>query len=361
MIIKSTFPEIIDFAEIGVFRVPERLAPALVGNFLLRVTELAGAPVALVGDGWHCVMSEGTACSEALMRIAAVVDEMKIPYADVMDGMLKAIACGPRAETVQHKRKARGKVWAEYFDSLPSLSALSVLCAQVGAKFDGHDVDFSTCGRIIEPDSFERDVLYRLEESPERSMPSSRLCRKLQGYPSRTLVDMKIAAIPFVLKDKGGAPRIIGTPGMQHVPEAVESFVTLHRSSAGERVMLEYRLTEETVECNSFNVPSDCREAVHGAFAEVTTGIEIRHNMYGQDARKVTGIGPAVRKMFPGYTGKESGFVLLDPETSEARVEVVGLHAHSARDAVFQMLETGILPGPIGEIVEQFEAKGVSP
>ncbi|WP_327210423.1 hypothetical protein [Rhizobium leguminosarum] len=359
--IELGFPEIRDLVEIGLFRRPGGAFPNLDESLLRHASELIGAEVVSAGDGWHVVLSDDTACGDALLRIAGAVEDAKIPLADVVEGMLKNVAYGPRSERTEKLRKARGKVWAEYFDSLPARAAVVLLCEHVGATVSGDDVDFSTCPFVVETSTFEKDVLYCLEETPERSMPTSRLCRKLDGYPSRTLVDMKLAAIPFVLKDKGGAPRIIGASGMQHVLEPVESFVTLHRSSDGVRVMIEYRLSEETVECNSFNIPADCRSAVHGDFVEITTGVAIRHDMHSRDARKVTGIGPAVRRMFPGYTGKEGGFVLLDAQTGEARVEVVGMHSHDAREAMMLMLETGILPGCIDDVVAQLNSNEVTP
>jgi hypothetical protein len=358
---ETDFPEIRNFVEIGLFRLPDWVLPDHHESFLRHAADLAHADIVASGDGWYVVLSDDTACGDAMLRIAGAIDDAKIAVDDVVEGLLKNVAYGPRTERTYKLRKARGKLWTDYFDSLPTRAALELLCDHVGATIVGDDVDFSTCPFIIDPTAFEKDVLYSLEETPERSMPTSRLCRKLDGYPSRTIVDVKLRAIPFVLKDKGGAPRIIGAPSVQHALEPVESFVTLHRSGNGERVMIEYSLSEETVECNSFNIPADCRSYVHGHFVEITTDIAVRHDMHSRDARKVTGIGPAVRRMFPGYTGKESGFVLLDKGTGDARIEVVGMHSHDAREAMLRMLETGILPGRIEEIVEQFNSTEVTP
>lgn len=349
--------ELRDCVEIGVFRLPAAASEIGAEAFLRNVGQAAGAPVLPSGDGWYVVMSDETACSDALLRIAGVVEDASIPVSDLVSAVVKNVSFGPRNEKTAKRRQARGRCWAELFDSLPSQSAVELMCRQVGAVVEGDHARFDECPYVIEPSEFGRDVLYSLEESPERSMPTSRLCRKLRGYPSRTLVDMKLAALPFVLKDRGGAPRIIGAPGMTIAPEPVESFVSLHRSSDGARVMIEYRLSEETVECNSFNIPAECRPAVHGSFVEVGTGVAVRHDMNSRDARKVTGVGPCIRRMFPGYTGKESGFVLLDHQTGEARVEVVGMHSREAKEAMFHMLETGVLAGPIAEVAEMKTAR----
>lgn len=354
----TTHTELRDCVEIGVFRLPTAALEIGVEAFLRNVAQAARASVLPSGDGWYVVMSDETACSDALLRIAGAVEDARIPLSDLVSGIVKNISYGPRNEKTAKRRQARGRGWAELFDSLPSRAAVELMCEHVGAVVEGDHARFDDCPYVIDPSEFGRDVLYSLEEAPERSMPTSRLCRKLHGYPSRTLVDMKLAALPFVLKDRGGAPRIIGAPVASFAPEPVESFVSLHRSADGSRVMIEYRLSEETVECNSFNIPAECREAVHGRFVEVGTGVAVRHDMTSRDARKVTGIGPCIRRMFPGYTGKEDGFVLLDHGTGDARVEVVGMHSREARDAMFHMLETGILAGPIGDVAEAVAGRG---
>jgi hypothetical protein len=303
-------------------------------------------------DGWYLTNWEDTLAGVALRRIAGVVDG-EIPMADVAAALMKTVAYGPAGERNHQKRRARGRAWMEAYESNPSPALVAELCALSGVAFDPVRklADFSTCDFPVHPTDREMELLYALEESPYSSMPTSRLCRKLEGRPSRTWVDALVEGIPFILKDRGQAARIIGTDGIPDyaLADDIESFASMRKSSDGSRVMLEFRITDECVEGNSFNIPQECREEVHGVFIEVSTDREIKYNKDGRDARKVTGIGKSIRMLFPDYLAKETAYIILDRVEHTARVEVISMHAADKLEAIERMLEEGIRQGPILE------------
>lgn len=342
-------PIIHDLVSTGVFRLNGFETTLSASDLEDIAFEEAGGYLHSLADGWHVTNWEDTVAAEVMNRIAGVVDE-PIPVQDVIQSIMKMIACGPLDERVAAVRRKKGREIAECYESEPSYLAMDLLCDIAGVKRVGDKIDFTNCDHPVEPTIKEKDVLYCLEESPYRSMTMGRLCRKMENKPSRTWVDGFLETLPFILKNKGEAPRIIGSEGIpEYALDETESFVSMTKSSDGKRFMLEFRISEECVESNSFNIPSACRNDIHGLFTEVTTGKPIKHNRESRDARKVTGIGLAIRTLFPAYLGKENAFVIVDHETMQARVEVVGLYSHDKRALVERMLEEGIRGGPILE------------
>jgi hypothetical protein len=122
-----------------------------------------------------------------------------------------------------------------------------------------------------------------------------------------------------------------------------ETFVCLRYSSCGTRVALEYRVNEEAVEGNSFNVRPEWRHLVDGEFSEINTGKTLKYNMNGKDARKFVGVGVVVRKRYPDYETGQSAFVIIDRVERVASVEVGDWYSPSFNARIKDFLENGLV------------------
>lgn len=331
----------------GLFRSQsmERLgvAPEFVAELL---AEYPAGSVVEFGSGWVAVRHDSTVAMNAMLRIAGALDISPVPLRDVGAAIVKMVEWG--CFTVGGKRDGDlGKVVRELYDDHPCRESLSALCAfiDVPVSTDGK-ADFSRSSRLIHPvNAVEAELLELLSFRPGNSAAASVLARRLVKRPSRTQVDYKIVpSIPFVLREDKGPVRLLGgsVDEVTLVKAAGDTFVGMRRSSDGNAVVMEYKVNEEAVEGNSFNVTPECKSMAHGEFLEVTTGKAIRFNRDGKDARKFVGIGVVIRKLYPDYESSETVYVMLDRARMLARV-VVGMRFDKEFETAANLhLENGI-------------------
>lgn len=280
--------------------------------------------VVQIGKGWGVILDTQTVAVRTMLRIAAVTDDRVIPFSDVAQAIVKMAEWGPDV-TDPGIRKEFGTRWGKTLEIYPSENVIRALADFIGAKTSNKGVDFSTTKYVIEPTDLEYAVLEALELQYDRCAPTSRLCRMLPGKPSRTQADYSILkGIPFVLKPSRDANRLIGYEPNPHLTSSEDksSYVSMYKSINGARVVLQYVVSEQNVEGNSFNIPSSAREAIHGVYANKRAKGSIKYNINGKDARKVTGIGKYIRTVYPDYVEGQSCFILLDREELSADVIV---------------------------------------
>jgi hypothetical protein len=278
--------------------------------------------VVQVGNGWGVILDTQTVAVRTMLRIAAVTDSRIIPFSDVAQAIVKMAEWGPDVMDAV-TRKEFGKRWGATLEIYPSDNVVRTLAAFVGATVTDKGVDFSTTKYVIEPTELEFAVLEALELEYDRCAPTSRLCRMLPGRPSRTQADYSILkGIPFVLKPLRDGNRLIGyEPNpLLASPEDKSSYVSMYKSVSGERIVLQYVVSEQNVEGNSFNIPSSAREAIDGVYANKRAKGSIKYNIHGRDARKVTGIGKYIRTVYPDYVEGQWCFILLDRHEGSADV-----------------------------------------
>lgn len=278
--------------------------------------------VVQIGNGWGVILDNQTVAVRTMLRIAAVTDNRVIPFSDVAQAIVKMAEWGPDV-TDAGIRKEFGKRWGNTLEIYPSENVIRKLADFIGATSSNKGVDFSTTKYVIEPTDLEYAVLEALELQYDRCAPTSRLCRMLPGTPSRTKADYSILkGIPFVLKPSRDVNRLIGYEPYPLLTSAEDksSYVSMYKSVNGERIVLQYVVSEQNVEGNSFNIPSSAREAIHGVYANKRAKGSIRYNMDGKDARKVTGIGKYIRTIYPDYVEGQSCFILLDRRDRSADV-----------------------------------------
>ncbi len=313
-----------DFISIGVFHT-SILRQVATGEEIfddLRNLRQDIDQVVEVGNGWGVILDNQTVAVRTLLRIAAVTEERVIPYSDVAQAIVKMAEWGPEVADPA-VRKEFGKRWGSTLEIYPSESVVRVLADFIGAKTSSQGVDFSSTTHVIEPTDLEWSVLEALELQYDRCAPTSRLCRMLPGKPSRTQADYSILkSIPFVLKPSRDANRLIGyEPNpLLTSSEDKSSYVSMYKSVNGARVVLQYVVSEQNVEGNSFNIPASAREAIDGVYANKRAKGSIKYNINGKDARKVTGIGKYIRTVYPDYVEGQACFILLDRHERSADV-----------------------------------------
>lgn len=286
-----------------------------------------------VGKGWGVILDNQTVAVRTMLRIAAVTDERVIPYSDVAQAIVKMAEWGPEVADPAI-RKEFGRRWGNTLEIYPSENVIRVLADFIGATTSNKGVDFSSTKDVIEPTDLEWSVLEALELQYDRCAPTSRLCRMLPGKPSRTHADYSILkGIPFVLKPSRDANRLIGYQPNPLLTSAEDksSYVSMYKSVNGARIALQYVVSEQNVEGNSFNIPSSAREAIDGVYANKRTKGSIKYNINGKDARKVTGIGKYIRSVYPDYVEGQSCFILLDREERSADV-IVCAHGDAGQE-----------------------------
>lgn len=347
-------PLVSDLVKIGFFRLSGIQTDLSLSELAEIAAEESDFYLVSLGDGWYVTNWEDTLASETFNRIAGVARE-PVPAADVAEALMRAVAYGPASEKAAGRR-ARAKDWLETYESLPSRAVLAHLCETVGARLEsvnGQDrIDFEDVVYPVAPSDKEKAVLYALEESPYGAMPVSRLCRRIEGQPSRTATYGMIESMPFILKDHVKAARIIGAEGHpeDYVPGETDFFHSLGMAPDGRRAKVELSANEECIESNSCNIPAECRQLIEGVYTEVNSGIEIRIDYpSGPDKRKVAGLSRVIRKHFKGYASKDKVFLILDKDTGEARVDVVSMHATEKMAGIERMFEEGIRSGPLLE------------
>jgi hypothetical protein len=317
-----------DFISIGVFNAALLRAQATIDDVFddLRNLRQEGDDVIDVGSGWGVVLDHQTVAVRTLLRIAAVTDDRVIPYSDIAQAIVKMAEWGPEVSD-QTIRTEFGKRWGACLEAYPSSAAVAKIADFVGARLTPKGVDFSTTRYVIEPSDTELAVLEALEMQYDQCAPTSRLCRLLPGSPSRTKADYSILkAIPFVLKQDREVNRLIGCEPnpLLRSSDDKSSYVSMSRSNDGSRVLLQFIVSEQNVEGNSFNIPPSAREAIHGIYRNLRSKGSIRYNIDGKDARKVTGVGKYIRTVYPNYVDGQVCFIKLDRAEFTADVILCG-------------------------------------
>lgn len=300
--------------------------------------------------GWFAVMSNETVAGFNLMRVAGAIDDVVVPFNDVSEVIIKMIKYGRMEKSAKKRDKDLGEALAEKFTTAIPRDVIEALCRFVGADCAGGNADFSTAEYVIMPiNAVERDLLGMLLTRQHGHAPTCWLSRRLESRPSRTSVDYTILpSVPFVLKTANGPARLLGrTVGEDEIGrDAGETFVALTHSVCGRRLALEYRVNEEAVEGNSFNVRPEWRDFVNGEFHEVNTGGRLKYDREGRDARKFIGLGVAIRKAYPNYETGESAVVVIDREAGLATVEVGNRYSPVFKARLAGLMSVGITPRP---------------
>ena len=311
----------------------------------LCVSEFGVEPLAFSG-GWNAVVCDDTVAGRTVLRVAGALFRERVPCGDLAEAVIKMVRYGVM-ESGGKRDAALGKDLAEFFTALPPQDLLIALAVHVGASCLGSHVDFSEAERCIMPTQLEAEIVNKLVICRDGYAPTSWLSRRLESRPSRTSVDYTILpAVPFLLKADKGPARLLGV----RVPEneisrgPSETFVGLTRSPCGNRIAIEYRVNEEAVEGNSFNVRPDWRELVHGTFTEVNTGRIISYDRNGRDARKLIGVGKIIRSAYPDYETGESAIIVIDRAAGTASVEVGRRYGRSFESRIASLMGSGIVP-----------------
>ncbi|MDW9481936.1 hypothetical protein GOB57_25125 [Sinorhizobium meliloti] len=309
--------------------------------------ERFGAPLAAFSSGWFAVVSDDTVAGRTVLRIAGAIDDETVPCNDVSEAIIKMIKYGVMERGAKRDRKL-GEAVAELFSMAPPEDLVMALCAAIGAPTIAGRVDFSQAERAVEPISMaERDLLVKLSIRPDGHAPTCWLSRRMNSRPSRTTVDYALLpSVPFVLKADKGPARLLGrTVGEEEFGRSAgETFIGLTHSRCGTRTALEYRVNEEAVEGNSFNVRPEWRKFVHGEFTEVNTGKTVKYDQYGRDARKLVGVGKVIRTCYPNYEAGESAFVIIDRAAGTASIEVGRRYSPAFDARIADLMENGISP-----------------
>lgn len=319
---------IADFAAIGLFHSALLRGILTHGEIVDDVSDFSPYPVVDFGEGWVGVKDFNCIALRTMFRLAAVTDDRVIPYSDVGQAIVKMVEWGPE-NCKATDRKAVARRWSEYFEVLPSKAAVSGLAEFIGATDTGKGIDFSTVGEVIEPTEIEQAVLDAIEMQYDFAAPSSRLCREARkrlSPSSKHTVDYRtLKKIPFILKPEREYNRLVGfEPDIRLVSNVENAGMTgLVKSPDGLRVLVEYLVSEENVEGNSFNVPVEAKEIVAGSYLNRKTGTSIGLNIETKFAQKLTGIGAVIREVFPDYINGQKCFVLLDKKEKTAEVELI--------------------------------------
>lgn len=318
-----------DFAAIGLYHASVLRGILTADELLADMVDLKGDAVLALGDGWFGLRDPSSVALRTLSRLAAVTDDRVIPYDDVAKAIVKMVEWGPEGIAIKD-RKLAAKRWAEYFEILPSRAAVAGLATWIGATDTGKGIDFSSAEYVIEPTAIEQAVLDAVEMQYDFSAPSSRLCRearkRLPKDCKQTVDYRSLKKIPFILKPEREYNRLIGFEPDVRLVNSVDNagLVNMVKSADGLRVILEYLVSEENVEGNSFNVPVDIKHIVAGKYLNEATGTTIGLNIESKFAQKLTGIGAVIREAFPDYITGQKCFIKLDKVAETAVVELIG-------------------------------------
>lgn len=334
------------FASMGIFN---RAAAAAAGlseaQIEAALSSVPSGDLHETADGWVVITSEAGMAMETVMRIAGALDHAPVPLSDIARAMLKAMSHGKYPGFRRHP--ALGRAMSDWHSAYPSNESVAILCRAIGATVDGNDrADFAEAEMIIRPVGVELDLLNKLSMRTRGHAPASWLARRLDNRPSRTTVDGYVSKIPFIIRDEKRQPvrllgRQVGEGDLARPPR--ETYVNMRRSRDGRIVALEFNLTEEAVESNSFNIPASLRSVVRGRYHEIGTGTPIVFDDgHGRDARKLFGVGSSIRKAYPNYENGETAFVFLDRASGTARIEVGLRHDQEFEGRVGAILGTGI-------------------
>jgi hypothetical protein len=339
---------ITDFAEIGLFHTVLLRGILTHGEIVEDVSDFTTAPVVDFGSGWVGINDFNSVALTTMFRLAAVTEDRVIPYADVANAIVKMVEWGPDGLAAKD-RKAVAKRRAEYFEALPTKAAIAALASFIGANDTGSGIDFSTVDEVIQPNELEQAVLDAIEMQYDFCAPSSRLCREARKRlpkSSKLTVDYRtLKKIPFILKPEREYNRLIGFEPDGRLVSSVENagMTGLIKSTDGLRVIVEYLVSEENVEGNSFNVQVDAKPVVAGSYLHQATGTNIGLNTDTKFAQKLTGIGAVIREIYPDYVNGQKCFVMLDKVTKTAEVELINA-SDIEREMQIKQWVKGVMP-----------------
>jgi hypothetical protein len=304
-------------------------------------------PLTAFSSGWFAIISDNTVAGRTVLRIAGAIDDQSIPMRDIAESVMKMVKFGVMERGGKRDKKL-GEAIGEMFTMALPEDLIVGLCEAIGALAFGGRIDFSDADRLVEPvNAAERDLLIKLSVRIDGHAPTCWLSRRMDSRPSRTTVDYTLLpSVPFVLKADKGPARLLGREiSEEEVGRgAGETFISLTHSRCGSRIALEYRVNEEAVEGNSFNVRPEWRDFVNGEFVEVNTGKTVKYNRDGRDARKLVGVGKVIRTCYPNYEVGESAIVIIDRAAGTASIEVGHRYNDAFDTRVADLMENGLSP-----------------
>lgn len=284
-----------------------------------------------IPGGWTVVLNEETAASEAIYRIAAAI-ELPVPYMDMAKAITKHIIC------LVPKLK-------ESFVSFPSETAVDCLVAELGGTITSKGYDLNTMEYVIDMTPDEEKLHGLLLATLDGNCPAARLVHQFGQSGRRTWFnDHFLPTIPFILHEKGKPVRLVGYephPKL-HKQDEQGRFVGIEVSKCGTRCLLEFVVSEEAVEGNSFNVPVGAKTAVAGDYIEQASGIPLAFSLARKNARKFSGMGRVIRKLYPEYVAGNTAFLFLDKTAGEAVVELCEVNDFDTRQRFRNMVSDSL-------------------
>lgn len=282
-------------------------------------------------DGWSVVLDPETAASEALYRIADAIDVV-IPYEDLSKAVIKHMI--HRVPSLK-----------EEFVSYPSLAALTALATFVDMEVTEKGFNPNTMTEIIEMTDDEKRLQGLLLATLDGHCAAARLVHQFGWSGRRTQFnDHFLPTVPFIIHDKKLPVKLIGHtahPKLHNVDDQGR-FVGIEISECGNRCLLEFIVSEQAVEGNSFNVSVAAKEAIAGRYEEVQSGIGLSFSLERKNARKFSGMGRVVRNLYPNYIAGQTAWVVLDKGEGKAFVELHETSDFDARTRMRDILRNGI-------------------
>lgn len=282
-------------------------------------------------DGWSVIVDPETAASEALFRIADAIDVV-IPYEDLSKAVIKHMI---------HKVPSL----KEAYESYPSLAVLTILANSVDMEVTEKGFNPNTMTEIIEMSDEEKRLQGLLLATLDGHCSAARLVHQFGWSGRRTRFnDHFLPTVPFIIHDKKQPVKLVGHqphPKLHSVDDQGR-FVGIETSECGNRCLLEFIVSEQSVEGNSFNVSVAAKEAIAGRYEEVKSGIPLAFSLERKNARKFSGMGRVVRELYPQYIAGQTAWVVLDKEEGKAFVELHETSDFDARTRMRNILREGI-------------------
>jgi len=292
---------------------------------------LGSSNMVSLDDGWSVILDHNTAAAEALYRIADAIDVV-IPYEDLAKGVTKNIF-----HQVPNLREA--------YESYPSRAALTRLAEFVGMEVTPNGFNPNSMSEVIEMSDEEKRLQALLLSTIDGHCAAARLVHQFGWSGRRTQFnDHFLPTVPFIIHDKKQPVRLLGStphPKLHNVDDQGR-FIGIEKSECGSRVLLEFVVSEQAVEGNSFNVSVDAKEAVAGSYTEVQSGINLSFSLDRKNARKFSGMGRAVRNLYPKYIAGQTAWVVLDKKEGTALLELHDSNDYDARTRMREILRDGI-------------------
>lgn len=282
-------------------------------------------------DGWSVILDHNTVAAEALYRIADAIDVV-IPYEDLAKGVLK---------NVFHNIPSMKDAYVSY----PSFEAMKHLAEFVGMDVGDKTFNPNTMTEVLPMTDDEERLHGLLVATLDGHCAAARLVHQFGWSGRRTQFnDHFLPTVPFIIHDKKQPVRLLG-----HVPhpklhnaDDQGRFIGIETSESGNRCLLEFVVSEQSVEGNSFNVSVAAKEAIAGRYTEVKSGIDLSFSLERKNARKFSGMGRVVRNLYPDYMAGQTAWVVLDKDEGKALVELHESNDYDARDRMRDILAHGI-------------------